>query len=122
MGAINGRTGFKVLAYMFAGIGALGVILPLLPTTPFVLLAAFCASKGAPEFASWLDSHPMLGPVIANWRERKAIPRTARVLAVGLLGVSWIVLFLSDASMMLLAGIGVFFIGLSAYLITRPSY
>lgn len=122
MGAVNGRTGFKVLAYMFAGIGALGVVLPLLPTTPFLLLAAFCASRGAPEFAIWLDTHPTLGPTIANWRERQAVPRPAKVCAICMLGISWFVLFLSGAALMPLAGLGVFFIGLSAYLSTRPSY
>lgn len=121
MRAINGRTGFKVLAYIFAGLGAVGVVLPLLPTTPFVLLAAFFASKGAPEFSGWLNAHPTLGPPIASWRERRVIPRYAKALAVGMLLVSWLILALSGAPAALLAGLGMFFFVLSAYLLSRPS-
>ncbi|MGF2688496.1 YbaN family protein [Marinobacter sp. DUT-3] len=116
-----GKTVFKFLAYMFAGIGLLGVVLPLLPTTPFILLAAFFASKGSPEFASWLENHRTFGPAIENWRERRAVPRRGKVLACVMLVISWSILFLSGASTALLAALGLFFIGLAAFLITRPS-
>ena len=64
MGAQPGKTGFRILAYMSVGLAAAGVVLPLLPTTPFVILAAFFASKSSPAFARWLEDHPTFGPAI----------------------------------------------------------
>ncbi|MEQ9546802.1 MAG: YbaN family protein [Marinobacter sp.] len=121
MNGAPGKTVFKFLAYMFAGLGLLGVALPLLPTTPFILLAAFCASKGSPEFASWLENHRTFGPAIENWRERRAVPLRGKVLACVMLGISWSILFLSGASLALLTVLGVFFCGLAVFLLSRPS-
>ncbi|WP_417531758.1 YbaN family protein [Marinobacter lipolyticus] len=121
MSSAPGKTVFKFLAYMFAGLGLLGVVLPLLPTTPFILLAAFCASRGSPQFALWLESHRTFGPAIENWRERRAVPLRGKIIACIMLGISWSILFLSGAPLALLVGLGVFFVGLVAFLLSRPS-
>jgi uncharacterized membrane protein YbaN (DUF454 family) len=75
-------------------IGLIGIIVPLLPTTPFVLLAAFCFQKGSDRLHQWLIGHPRFGPLIANWRERGAIPRNAKRNAIialaAVLFVSWL--------------------------------
>lgn len=73
MGDRFGKTGFRILAYISITLAAAGVVLPLLPTTPFVLLAAFFASKGSPAFAQWLEDHPRFGPAIDQWRTRRAV-------------------------------------------------
>lgn len=64
------------------GLGIIGTVLPLLPTTPFLLLAAFAFARSSPKLANWLDSHPQFGPLIANWREHGAISRPAKIAAV----------------------------------------
>src|SRR5690554_7898635 len=87
MAAQPNKTGFRILAYISALLGLAGVVLPLLPTTPFVLLAAFFASKGSPAFALWLEQHPAFGPAIEQWRGRRVIPPNARLLAPGLMGL-----------------------------------
>lgn len=62
-------------------LGAAGTVLPLLPTVPFLLLAAFCFARSSQRFHDWLLAHPVLGPPIADWRERGAISRKAKGLA-----------------------------------------
>ncbi|MCB1368558.1 MAG: YbaN family protein [Rhodobacteraceae bacterium] len=63
------------------GLGVLGVALPLLPTVPFLLLAALCFSKSSERLHLWLTSHRVFGPPIADWRQHGAIRRRAKVIA-----------------------------------------
>lgn len=63
------------------GLGILGIFLPLLPTTPFVLLAAFCFSRSSTRCEAWLLDHPRFGPMIRDWRQHRAIPWRAKQLA-----------------------------------------
>lgn len=121
MGDFIGKTGFRILSYISIGLAIAGVALPLLPTTPFVLLAAFFASKGSPVFAEWLDNHPRFGPAIAQWRARRAVPVKAKALACLMMAVSWTVLFLLGAPAMMLAISGLFLSGTACYLLTRPN-
>lgn len=118
----SGKTGFRVLAYISIGLAAIGVVLPLLPTTPFVLLAAFFASKGSPAFASWLEGHPTFGPAIRDWRRNRVIPLRAKILACSMMLLSWGILFALGAATLVLAISGTFMAGVASYLLTRPSY
>lgn len=61
--------------------GIVGIVVPLLPTTPFVLLAAFCFARGSTRCEAWLVGHPRFGPMVRNWRERHVIPLGAKRLA-----------------------------------------
>ncbi len=61
--------------------GIVGVFLPVLPTTPFVLLAAFCLSRCSERAERWLLDHPRWGPMVRDWRQRRAIPLRAKQLA-----------------------------------------
>lgn len=117
-----GKTVFRILSYISVVVAAAGVILPLLPTTPFVLLAAFFASKGSPEFAQWLESHPKFGPAIEQWRSGGVVPVQAKVLACSMMAISWTILIVSGMSGLVLAITGVFFIGIAGYLVTRPTF
>lgn len=69
-------------------LGLVGIVLPLLPTTPFVLLAAFCFTRGSTRWEAWLLAHPRFGPVVHNWRARHAVPRRAKHLAWAMMAAS----------------------------------
>ncbi|HLV78119.1 MAG TPA: YbaN family protein [Marinobacter sp.] len=116
-----GRTGFLILAYASMGLAIAGVVLPLLPTTPFVILAAFFASKGSPVFARWLEEHPTFGPVIADWRLRRAIPRKAKLLSTVMMGLSWSLLLWLGFPAMVLTISGLCMLAVASYVLTRPS-
>lgn len=78
--------------WLCVGLGAVGVVLPVLPTTPFMLLAAFCFARSSPRFHRWLLSSKLFGPLIDNWqRERyieKRSKRTALVVVALTFGLS----------------------------------
>lgn len=62
-------------------LGAIGAVLPLLPTVPFLLLAAFCFARSSRRMHHWLVTHPTFGPGIVNWQKSGAISRRAKYLA-----------------------------------------
>ncbi len=68
--------------------GVIGIFLPLLPTTPFILLAAACFARSSPRFYAWITSHHRYGPMIANYLAGRGLPVKAKVMAVSLLWVS----------------------------------
>lgn len=98
---------FWIISGLFClGIGAAGTVLPLVPTTPLLLLAAFCFARSSRHLHDWLLTHPRLGPPIADWRRDRAIRRSAKVLAT-----------LSIAAAMavsLLLGVGAMILGLQS--------
>ena len=79
--------------YLLAGVlalllGLLGIVLPLLPTTPFVLLAAWCFARASRRCEAWLLGHRLFGPIVRDWRERRAVPLRAKQLATLTMAVS----------------------------------
>ncbi|EPN43778.1 hypothetical protein A244_26806 [Pseudomonas syringae pv. actinidiae ICMP 18807] len=80
-------------------LGVIGIFLPVLPTTPFLLLAAACFARSSPRFYHWLINHPQLGPWIGDYLEGNGIPLKGKVYAVGMMWLS---------------------IGLSCYLVAQP--
>ncbi len=76
---------------MFVGIGTVGAFLPLLPTVPFLLLALFCFARGNPVWEQRLLDHPTYGPLLLDWRQRRAIPRRAKWAALIAMAVSVVV-------------------------------
>ncbi len=79
---------WRSLAVIALLLGAIGVVLPVLPTVPFLLVAAWAASRGWPRLETWLLEHEQFGPHIRRWRERGAVSRRAKTLASVLMSAS----------------------------------
>jgi uncharacterized membrane protein YbaN (DUF454 family) len=110
------------LGLIFVIIGVVGIFLPLLPTTPFLLLAAFCFSKGSPQFHQWLLQHKRLGPPIRDWETRGVIRLPVKWVATSMLLVSAIFIYLKPT--IPLAGkisFSVVALGALSFIWTRPS-
>jgi uncharacterized protein len=86
MRIVDVRKFLYILAgYICVGLAFLGLFLPLLPTTPFLLLAAFCFSRGSPRLHKWLLEEPRMGPIIRDWNERRVIrPRVKAAATIGI--------------------------------------
>lgn len=76
-------------------LGMIGVVLPGLPTVPFLLLAAWCGGKGWPAVEAWLLAHPKYGETIRHWREHRAIPLRAKQAATVMMLISSVVIFIT---------------------------
>lgn len=79
------KTLYIVLGSISLALGILGIFLPLLPTTPFLLLTAALYFKGSPRLYNWLLHHPYFGTYIRNFRENKAIPLRAKITSLALM-------------------------------------
>lgn len=64
-------------------LGALGVVLPGLPTTPFVLLAATCFARASPRLHQWMMNHRWMGPMLRDWERDRSLTRRSKTIAVG---------------------------------------
>ena len=73
---------FLIAGFLLVGLATLGIFLPLLPTTPLLLLAAACFANSSEKCHRWLVEHDVFGPIIRNWHENRCIPRRAKLIAV----------------------------------------
>ncbi|RNF52174.1 DUF454 domain-containing protein [Marinomonas hwangdonensis] len=109
-----------ILGWLSLITGIIGAFLPLLPTTPLVLLAAWCFSKSSERFHTWLIEHKYFGPIVRDWQSADGIPRRARNRAIIFmwLGMAISILIVSR----FWATIGLVVIGLcvSTYLMRMP--
>jgi len=71
-------------------VGLIGVVVPLLPTTPFVLLAAFCFARSSERCERWMLEHARFGPILRDWRARRAVPLRAKQFATVMMAIGCI--------------------------------
>lgn len=111
-------TGLGALAL---GIGALGLVLPLLPTTPFVILAAFAFSNGSQRFSRALHKHRVFGPIIAEWHARGAIAPRYKALALAMMGAALATSFMLGFGTTVIVLQVIAITGAAAFILSRSS-
>ncbi len=108
--------------WVCVGLGGLGIIMPVLPTTPFLLVAVWAFSHSSPELAAKIRNHPTFGPFIRNWQDHGVIPAYAKILALLMMtGASIYLIAYSPAPgwVAWLSTAAMAFVGI--YVVTRPS-
>jgi uncharacterized membrane protein YbaN (DUF454 family) len=78
------RAVYLVAGFVLVGLAIVGIFLPLLPTTPLLLLAAACFSRSSERCHRWLLNHRTFGPIILSWQESRCIPRRAKAVSIGM--------------------------------------
>lgn len=111
---------WRTLAGAALVLGAVGVVVPGLPTVPFLLLAAWAGGKGWPALGARLLAHPRHGPVIQRWRDHGAIPRRAKRLASAMMLLSGTVLAFSGAPLPVRVGVPLFMLAVAVWMWQRP--
>lgn len=115
------RAMWILLGVTSLALGAIGVVLPLLPTTPFVILAAFAFARSSPRLARWLEENRTFGPIIADWRRHGAIAPRFKILAVSMMAAAFGLSVAMSLSGWVLLAQGVAIAGAATFILTRPS-
>lgn len=108
------------LGVVATGLGVAGIFLPLLPTTPFLLLAAFAFARSSPRLHAWLIGHPRLGPVILEWQRHGAIRRRIKVLALSLMALSLAVTIAMGFAPWIVVSQALVLAAVAAFIVSRP--
>ncbi len=114
------RWGWLALGYAALGLGAVGAFLPLLPTTPFLLVAAGAFARSSPAMRRWLHEHRHFGRFLKDWHEQGAIPTRGKVAAVVGLTASWVLIASTTDGALAPALAGAGMAAVAAYVVTRP--
>ena len=111
-----------VLGWSCVCIGAVGVVLPLLPTTPFMLIALWAFSQSSRRFHDWLYHHRLFGPPLKEWHQGRVIRPRAKIAALGLMAASLLyVLFVAQPPLWASITMAAILAGAATYVGTRPS-
>jgi len=115
------RLPWMILGWVAVGLGFIGVALPVLPTTPFLILAAFAFSKSSPRLKQWLLDHPIFGGPIRDWDANGAIRPRIKILACTTMALIFLVSLLSGLGPVILLVQALAMGGGATFILTRPN-
>jgi uncharacterized membrane protein YbaN (DUF454 family) len=109
-------------AWLCVGLGTLGIVLPLVPTTPFLLVALWAFSRSSPEMAAKIRNHPIAGSYVRDWEDGGVIPLGAKIIAITMMfAMLGFLHFGSGAPSWAVIVAGVVMVVAAAYILSRPS-
>ncbi|NIR58448.1 MAG: DUF454 domain-containing protein [Gammaproteobacteria bacterium] len=111
-----------ILGGVFVAVGVAGVFLPLLPTTPFMLMAAACFARSSERFYRWLLDHPVFGSSVRSWRECRSLPRRTKWIAIVTMAATLAIsILIAVSDPYLRASLAALGVALAVYLYRIPS-
>lgn len=111
---------WRALALACVALGVIGMVLPVLPTVPFLIVAAWAGSRGWPQLETWLLEHPRHGPAIRRWRDHGAVPRRAKWFATTMMVLSAATLALSPVALWVKLAVPAMMAVVAVWLWRRP--
>ena len=111
-----------LLGGISVALGAIGAFLPIMPSVPFLILAAACFARGSPGMETWMLNHPRFSAPIRNWRERGAIPLRAKMFGIGGMAAGYAVTMVAvQPGLAVAVPLGAVLALVAAWMLTRPS-
>ncbi|KJS18677.1 MAG: hypothetical protein VR78_04275 [Hoeflea sp. BRH_c9] len=121
-GPIARRCAWLTLGWVALALGVIGVALPLLPTTPFIILAAFAFGRSSLRLQTWLENNRTFGPIIAEWRTNGAIAPRNKAMAIAMMLAAFSASIAMGIASLVLIIQGVCMLGAAAFILSRPNY
>ena len=115
------RTILISLGLLCVGLGFIGVFVPGIPTTIFLIIALWAFTKSSEKLRYWLLNHKRFGPILNNWQEHKVVPRRAKILMGVLMSLAVILFYYSLQSLILTIGLIIILVSVAIYVISLPS-
>ncbi len=109
------------LGWLCVAAGLVGIIIPGMPTTIFLILALWAFSRSSERFHNWLYTHPRFGPPLRAWREHRAIPTRAKILAVTVMAASVAAVGVVSKNWLAGAALAALLTPIAVFIVTRPS-
>ena len=112
---------YLFIGWVFTALGFVGAFLPLLPTTPFLLIAVWAFSKSSPKLRRWLFTHPKFGSHIRNWFRHGAIDSKAKAVSLTFMGISIVISLFISENIYVPITLSLFLSVTAIFIITRPN-
>ena len=113
---------FFALGWLFFALGVIGAFLPVMPTTPFMLLALWAFAKSSPRFHDWLYRHPLFGPPLQQWQRHRVIPLPAKIMSISMMGGSLVyIVFFTEQPFYVSILVGLTMLYAAWFILTKPS-
>ena len=109
------------LGWLCVSLGFIGIFVPGIPTTIFLIIALWAFTKSSKKLRNWLLNHKRFGPILNNWQQHKVVPRRAKILMVVLMSLASVLFHYSLQNLYLTIGLVIILVLVAIYVISLPS-